>query len=148
MPGFTVERTIDAPVDEVWAELADFGEIQKWNPGVTESYLTSEETEGEGITRHCSLKPFGSLKERVAGWHPGERLVVHIYQINRLPLKDGIADFTLHDEGEGTTRVHIDYTYELKWWAKLMPTSLLHAQLERGFGALLKGLDQHVTTNA
>ena len=91
MPGFTVERTIDAPVDDVWAELADFGEIRKWNPGVTESYLTSEETEGEGISRHCSLKPFGSVEERVTGWHPGERLVVHIYQIDKLPQGIGAS---------------------------------------------------------
>ncbi len=146
MPGFTVERTIDAPVDDVWTELADFGEIRKWNPGVTESYLTSEETEGEGISRHCSLKPFGSVKERVTGWHPGERLVVHIYQFDKLPLRSGIADFTLHDEGEGKTRVHIDYTYELKWWGKLMPSSMMTRQFERGFGALLKGLDQHVAS--
>lgn len=143
-----MKRVIDAPLEEVWSELADFGGIYKWNPGVTDSRLTSDHAEGVGITRHCDLKPFGAIQERVTAWHPGERLTIHIYNADRLPLENAIADFTLSDSGDGHTEVTIDYSYDLKWWGRLFPQSVLHTQLERGLGGLLAGLHRHVGSSA
>ena len=42
MPTFTITRQITAPVETVWAVLDDFGDIQRWNPGVASSALTSD----------------------------------------------------------------------------------------------------------
>ena len=61
MPEFTTTRQIAAPVETVWAVLDDFGDIQRWNPGVTSSALTSVGPVTEGTTRHCDLKPFGGV---------------------------------------------------------------------------------------
>ncbi|MDH3606569.1 MAG: SRPBCC family protein [Acidimicrobiia bacterium] len=148
MPNLTIGRTIDAPVDAVWTELAhNFADIHVWNPGVAASRSTSDQVEGEGITRHCDLKPFGAVEERVTGWHPGERLTVHIYESAKLPIKEGVADFTLKDLGDGKTEVTVDYGYELKWWGRLMPGKSFTRLLERGFGGLLSGLNKHVAAS-
>lgn len=144
MPGFQLKRVIDAPVQTVWEELADFGGIYKWNPGVTDSRLTSDHSEGIGITRHCDLKPFGAIQERVTAWHPGERLTIQIFNADRLPLDNAVADFALVDLGDAHTEVMIDYSYDLKWWGRLLPKSILHSRLERGLGGLLAGLHRHV----
>ena len=55
MPAFTITRQIGAPVETVWAVLDDFGDIQRWNPGVTSSALTSAGPVSEGTTRHCDF---------------------------------------------------------------------------------------------
>lgn len=144
MPEFTVSRTIDASADEVWAELADFGNIYVWNPGVTESFLTSDTENGVGATRHCSLKPAGAIQERITEWEPGSRLKINIYEFAKVPMKDAHADFRLEDLGDGTTKVDMHYEYELTLLGKLMPASIMRNQLMRGLGGLLKGLDQHV----
>ena len=44
--------------------LDDFGDIQRWNPGVATSGLTSQGPIGEGSTRHCDFKPFGGVDEQ------------------------------------------------------------------------------------
>ena len=56
MSTFSTSVNIIAPKQKVWEVLVDFGSIYKWNPGVSQSYSTSPETEGEGAMRHCDLQ--------------------------------------------------------------------------------------------
>ena len=140
MIAFSVSRTIAAPIDEVWAVLADFGNIYKWNPGVTDSHLTGEQGGGVGATRHCDLKPMGTLEERITGWLPGEELVIDIYETKKLPLRRGLATFRLAEAGGGTT-VTVDYRYEPTLMGRAAKTMFV-----RGFEGLLRGLDDYVTT--
>lgn len=61
----TVE--IEAPADKVWAVLADFGNIEAFNPGLTASYITGDSPSGVGATRHCDLSFAGaSIEERIS----------------------------------------------------------------------------------
>ena len=145
MDNFTVSRTIDAPVNAVWNELADFGNIYVWNPGVTESYLTSDQGEGVGATRHCSLSPLGAIQERIVEWEPNRQLKINIYDFAKLPMKNAFADFRLEDLGDGRTRVDLHYEYENSALGRFIPRGYFRGQLERGMGGLLTGLDQHVT---
>ncbi len=50
------EVQIEAPQDKVWRALADFGNIAWFNPGVPQSYVTSEQREGIGATRQVNLQ--------------------------------------------------------------------------------------------
>ena len=53
----SVERstTIDASPDDVWAILADFGEIGLWAPNFDHSCLLSEQTSGVGTVRRVQV---------------------------------------------------------------------------------------------
>jgi hypothetical protein len=95
MPAFTITRQIAARVETVWAVLDDFGDIQRWNPGVASSALTSDGPVTEGTTRHCDLTPFGGVNERIDRFIPNERLAVDIYETFKLPISDSIADFNI-----------------------------------------------------
>ena len=55
MNTFIVTQRIAAPVEMVWAALADIGSIADWNPGVVASHTTSDQAEGLGATRYCDL---------------------------------------------------------------------------------------------
>ena len=102
MPGFTITRQIDAPVEAVWEVLNDFGDIQRWNPGVTDSELTSTGPVGEGSTRHCDFKPFGSVNERIDRYVPNERMTIALFETFKLPISTGVADFNLAPNEGGT----------------------------------------------
>ncbi len=99
MPEFTITRRIDAPVEAVWEVLHDFGDIQRWNPGVTHSKLTSEGGVTEGSTRRCDFTPFGAVNERIERHEPHQRLTVRIHETFKLPISDAVADFNIAPAG-------------------------------------------------
>ena len=136
MGHFTVSRHIDASVDRVWDVLDDFGDIQRWNPGVTASALMTQGDVSQGSERVCELKPVGTIKERITSYNPGEQMTIHIYEMSKLPLKEGIADFTLAP-ADGGTDVTIDYRYTASF--RLMEP-FMKKPLTKGLGGLLKGL--------
>ena len=79
----TVERTglIAAPLDVVWAVLADFAAISGWAPNVDHSCLMSEQTEGVGMVRRIQTDR-STILETVEHWEPG---VTVSYRITGLP---------------------------------------------------------------
>lgn len=77
--------TINAPKERVWEILADLGEVKRYHPGLTDSYYNSGEKRGVGASRHCDLKPFGSIDERVIEWNDGESYTLEIYDGKKVP---------------------------------------------------------------
>lgn len=138
LPAFTITRQIDAPVEKVWEVLHDFGDIQRWNPGVKTSALTSEGPVTEGSTRSCEFAPFGSVNERVAAHEEHERLTVHIYEAFKLPISSAIADFNIAPNDRGT-ELTLNYSYEPNFLGKLLK-GYTHKQMTKGIGGLAKSL--------
>ncbi|NNF64776.1 MAG: hypothetical protein HKN07_11020 [Acidimicrobiia bacterium] len=73
-------------------------------------------------------------------------MTVHIYEMTKVPLKEGIADFRL-TEAAGGTDVSIDYEYTPTTTGRLMGP-VLKKVLERGLGGLLKGLQMEAEKKA
>ena len=149
MPEFTITRQIDAPVDTVWEVLRDFGDIQRWSPGVTDSELTSQDPVGKGSMRHCDFAPFGGVNERIDRFEPNERLTVNLYETFKLPISGGVADFNIapHDGGTELT-LHYSYTPNL---LGRVTKGYTDKQMRKGIGAMAKGLQQeseHMATTA
>ena len=140
MPAFTITRQIGAPVETVWAVLDDFGDIQRWNPGVTSSALTSAGPVSEGTTQHCDLSPFGAVNERIERHVPNERLTVDIYETFKLPISESVADFGIAPSGDGT-ELTLHYSYTLNRLGRLAKGTT-DKQLRKGLGGLVDGLQQ------
>lgn len=140
MPEFTITRQIAAPVDTVWDVLDDFGSIQRWNPGVAKSGLTSQGPVAEGSTRHCDLKLFGGVDERIDRYEPKQRMTVHLYETFKLPISDAIADFNLAAR-DGGTELTLHYRYTLNRLGR-MAKGTTDKQLQKGLGGLAKALQQ------
>ncbi len=138
MPEFTVNHQIDAPTETVWSVLDDFGDIQRWNPGVRTSALTSDGPVARGATRHCDLQPFGGVDERIESYEPGRRMTVDIHSADRLPIASAVADFTLEPVGSGT-EVTIHYRYQLNRLGRAVKGTT-DRQLRKGMAGLLDGL--------
>jgi uncharacterized protein YndB with AHSA1/START domain len=140
MPEFTITRKIEAPVATVWGVLDDFGDIQRWNPGVTKSGLTSHGPVGAGSMRHCDLAPFGGVDERIDQYEPTERMTVKIYETSKLPISSAVADFSLAPSDTGT-ELTLHYTYTLNFLGRILK-SYTDTQLRKGLGGLAKGLQR------
>jgi len=137
----SVNRMIAAPREAVWAVLADFGNISRWNDGVKNSWLTGGEATGIGATRHCDLQPIGKLEETVTEWVPNERMVVRIDDAKVLPIASGEVTFSLLHGGEGKTKVNVAYDYTTKWgFVGRALDSTIAAQLTTGFEGFLDDL--------
>jgi carbon monoxide dehydrogenase subunit G len=140
---------IDAPTDQVWAALADFGNVANYSPGVVSSHSTSEESTGLGATRHCSLALFGaSVEERIVGWNEEELLAIDIYETSRFPVvKNAGATFTLETVGEGTILEGvIDYDLKYGPLGSVMHSMSIQKQSDRSWRLFLAGIKQHVET--
>jgi uncharacterized protein YndB with AHSA1/START domain len=137
MRSIHVTGPTDAPRSAVWAVLADFPNISRWNGGVKASHDTGDGVVGLGAQRHCDLAPVGGLEETITGWQPNEQLVVHIDSAAKLPISSGEATFTL---GDGTTT--IDYAYQPKGLIGKITGPLLDRQLTKGFQGFLADLEK------
>ncbi len=140
MPDFTINLQIDAPVEKVWEVLHDFGDIQRWSPGVTDSELTTDGPVVEGSTRHCDFAPFGGVNERVDRLEPNKRLTVNLYETFKLPISGGVADFNIAPQDSGT-ELTLHYTYTPNLLGRLAK-GYTEKQMRKGIGAMAKGLQQ------
>lgn len=138
MPEFTITRQIEAPVSTVWEVLDDFGDIQRWNPGVSASELTSQGPVTAGSTRHCDFAPFGGVNERIERYEPNQRLTVDLYETFKLPISEAVADFNIASKGE-QTELNLVYSYKLNFMGRLMK-GRTDTMLRKGIGGLAKSL--------
>jgi len=81
------ETVVRCSADEVWAVLADFGQISRWAPNVDHSSLTTAQTEGVGMVRRVQVGR-NALLETVTEWKPNEALA---YTIEGLPNFLGVV---------------------------------------------------------
>lgn len=111
MPELTITRQIEAPVESVWEVLNDFGDIQRWDPGITGSGQTSAGPVSEGSTRHCDFAPLGGVKELIDKYEPHRRTTVNLYETFKLPISGTVADDFKIEPQDGGTKLTIHYSY-------------------------------------
>ena len=94
------ETRIGRPPDDVWATLADFGNIARWAPNVDHSCLTTEQPDGAGAARRVQVGR-NVLLERVIVWEPGHTLS---YELLGLPpiVRSATNTWVLDGAGDST----------------------------------------------
>ncbi len=154
MAQFSTDIIINATREEVWSVLSDIGTIAQWNPGVKESYGTSEQPDGPGATRFCDLGGKNYLNEEVVQWKFCEKLTMRVVDSN-MPFESADIHFTLEDANGptkvGTTKVNktqvtVTPEYRLKYGVvgQLMDRFYVRNSYENGMKNLLRGLKEYV----
>lgn len=144
MSSFSTEIRIDAPVDSVWAVLADIGTIDRWNPGIVGSRLTTDRAAGVGAARRCDLGGRNYLKEEVVEWETGKRLALRVVDTN-LPVRAAQIRFTLRSDDGGTVvNVSPDYALKYGWFGKILDRAYVQGSYKKGMRALLSGLKHYI----
>ena len=103
---------IAAPKQKVWDTLADFGNVMNLSPNITKSYLTSEQKNGLGATRHCDFLAMGAeVDEKISQWDEGHSLTIDLFNPKNLPMMKGMqAHFEVSEE-KGQTRLKGKFEY-------------------------------------
>jgi uncharacterized protein YndB with AHSA1/START domain len=143
------EVYIAAPPAQVWQALADFGNIAIYNPGVSHSYLTSEQEQGVGMTRHCDLTlPGASLEERIIDWQEGQSYTLEIYQGQKLPPVHYIhVTLAVQPESEGSrASTRMEYKLKYGFLGALMDRLMVNKGMSGGMQGLLAGLKHYCET--
>ena len=136
---------IDAPAERVWEVLADFGGVQKWAPGVTESHSTSSNNSGVDAARHCDIPGFGGIEEYVTEWSEG---VGFSYKVEPFGMIDeSTSTWKITPQGDKTlvyTELNVNMRFGL--FGSLMERLVVRRKIEKGTRNGLEGLKQHVMT--
>lgn len=137
---------IAAPVEKVWAVLADLEAVQHYNSGVKNSKYISTAREGVGASRHCDLKPKGWVKERVIAWEPQKAVAMELYE-SQWPLKFMRWRTVLTPDGAGT-RVSQQMEYQVKFGliGTLLDKLVMRRKLDQTLAKLFVSLKQFVET--
>ncbi|OJJ18301.1 hypothetical protein BKI52_26140 [marine bacterium AO1-C] len=136
---------IDAPKNVVWEALADFGAIKKFHKGLKDSYATSEANGGLGATRHCDLKPMGSIEERITRWEEGSLYTVEIYEGKKTPpFKTAFATLKVESINANQTKAYfiIEYTLKFGLLGQLMDAMMVKSQFSKASQIILDGLKE------
>ena len=142
------EVAIDAPKQKVWEVLSDFGNVYRTSPNIIKSYLTSDQKQGVGTTRHCDFTSMGAqVEERITEWNDGESIKIDIYERKNMPMvADMKAVFTLKSDGDNTVLSGI-FEYQMSnSIGSLINRLTMRKMNERAWVSFLAGIKHYVET--
>ena len=136
--------TIDAPKAQVWAVLADFGNVHAWAPGVTHSYSTSDNNGGDGASRHCDIKGFGSGEEDVLDWQEGRSFRYRATALG--PIGESISVWEVQPQGGGRSKVVTTFEFLVRFGplGAAMMVLFMRRKVNRAFDQTLRSLKAFV----
>jgi carbon monoxide dehydrogenase subunit G len=110
----TVFVTIGAPIDTVWADLADLASHVEWMADAESITFVTPQTSGVGTTMEVETR-VGPLRlndiMEFTGWDPPHRMA-----IRHQGLVTGVGEFVLTDIGGDTTRFMWTEALTFPWY--------------------------------
>ncbi len=135
---------IDAPVQQVWEVLADFGGIYRWAPLVTNSYSTSANNSGPEASRHRDMAGQG-IDEYITEWNQGRDFTYFAAGVGLIIGPS--TTWSVEPQGDKTL-VHTELRYGLGLGplGVLMNALIYRRKFEQALEKALAGLKHHVKT--
>ncbi len=111
-----VTHSTKASPEACWALMADFGNIDFFNPHLSESRLIGgSQQHGVGTERQCDLKGGrGYIRERIIDWQEGRSYTVDIYD-GSMPVDDMHTTLGLEPRPGGGTELFMETTYRPRY---------------------------------
>lgn len=138
------EITIDAPLEKVWGILADVGELDRYDPTVRKSTVTSVAKSGIGSSRKVDMKDGTHwFEEKITVCEPNEALAFELTNCN-FPI-DGLRHSYSFERAGGRTKVAQIMEYEVKYGflGRLMDALMLRKQTDAGVKKFFSGLKEY-----
>jgi ligand-binding SRPBCC domain-containing protein len=147
----TVEVVINAPIEKIWDEFSNIGNIYKNSPTVVKSYVSSEQKTGIGATRHMdmskTIKKGATLDERVIEWKEGTYQKLEVYKIHKVSgIKTMGGDFLLIKKGDKTIlRSTLNYSMKNGFWG-MMNKMMGKKKFAKVWKSVIAGYKYHIET--
>lgn len=145
MSTLEMQVRIAAPVEEVWAVLADFGNVAQWAPTVNHAVITNGPAAGLDCTRECTVEGFGKITERIVEWNEGESYTYELGAVG--PLKRARNTWAVRADGKGT-RVTFTVRFELRFGplGAVLDRLVMRRKFAQQLRPSIAGLKQYVET--
>jgi len=145
MTTLTNTITIDAPADRVWAILTNLAELEKYDPTVAKSTVTSAEPTGFGAARKVTMKDGKHwFDEQITAFEPEVALTFELTSCN-FPIKHLSHSYSFAaEEGRTTVTQVMTYTPRFGRVGKLMDAIAIRRQSDSGVKKFFDGLKAHV----
>lgn len=100
----------------VWDLLADFENIDFFNPNLSRSFLLTKDAEiGVGTKRQCDLSDGKNfIQEEILEWQPGEYYLIDIYN-GTMPVKNAKTKLGVIPSAQGGSQVYMEFSYDPKF---------------------------------
>jgi hypothetical protein len=105
---------VEAPADEVWRVIGDFGAHYRFNPLIEMSPIVNGIETGVGFEREVRLYDGAIMRQRVVEYVSGESIVLTVVD-SGLPLREAAVQMSVATQGERSCRVSIEVTYKLRY---------------------------------
>lgn len=147
MSTLEMQVRIAAPVEEVWAVLADFGGVAQWAPTITDSAIVGGANGGVGAVRICTHVKMGTLEETIVSWTDGETYSYDVTAGLPFPMKALRNDWSVVEREASTTVIlHQEFSTKLGPLGSLMELMIMKRMMRKEIGLALAGLKQYVET--
>ena len=136
--------TINAPADEVWAMIGDFGGIQRWAPGTESSRLILRDRNETGAIRLLRRRGDGTqVTEKLLDYDPYNRRMAYTYVDGVVRAADYYSEVVVKDADAGRAVVEWRGRFKrLAYWTDNPPAGQDDkAALDFLNGAFKSGLD-------
>jgi len=107
---------VPMPIEEAWQRFRDLTLARDYVPGLTDTVITTEKTEGVGASRIVSHKQFGDMDETVVVWDEGQGITIRLHKGDRpaKPFKEAHFRYEFREgQKPGTCQIHTAMTYVL-----------------------------------
>lgn len=141
MASVKVTRTLDHPVDKIWAVLADHGNVSSFHPNIIGSkYIVDKK--GVGGSRACEFRGGKGVNETVTKWDEHKAMSFEATEFRGLPMKQMNGHF--HLSGDGPTQVTFEMEYAMKGGCLM---NLMARRMMRDAGVkMLTGLNKKLSS--
>jgi hypothetical protein len=108
---------IDLPRHEAWQKLRDISLAHHYVPGIIDTRIVTEITEGVGASRYVYRSSRSWIQETVEEWHEGEGFLIRLHKGEKPapPFKASWFRYQFSDAGPDQTRFTATLSYELPW---------------------------------
>lgn len=110
---------IKLPREQAWERLRDISLAHHYVPGIVDTRIIGEQTEGVGASRYVYRSAKKHLQETVVEWQEGEGFVIRLHKGDRPAPPFRTASFRYHltDHGADETLFTASLRYEMPWGA-------------------------------
>lgn len=153
MHTFTITQLINAPIQKVWAQIADVTLIKNWHPGVESTDQLSNQAFGLGATRRCNFYDGSEAVEEVVeiiepnemGDNDQYAIKINIREF-KAPMKTFESAWQLTATESGATQLTVITRYEMKMsiLGTVLDVLVIRGRMPKLFGKVLAGLEHHV----
>lgn len=134
------EITINAPLEQVFAGLANLELVQHYNTAVNRAEYISHIREGVGAMRQCDLGRDGVVKERVIAFEKNNFIEMELYEHN-WPIKT--MTWRTHVKQQGSiTKVSQCLVYEMRFgpFGKVLNFLLVRPKMDKNLQKIFESM--------